>query len=106
VVLNIVDLPVLQIGQKFSQPKGKGEDTYYSRGRSMLQELGLQNYEKNLKKGLLTDQTLPLLTDRYLCFPFSKRNYKNPIYVAQDVENPRYLGKWNVTCGILGLNFA
>jgi hypothetical protein len=65
VVLNIVNLPVLQIGQKFSQPKGKGEDTYYSYGRSMLQELGLQNYEKNFKKGLLTDQTLPLLTDRY-----------------------------------------
>ncbi|RLM66027.1 uncharacterized protein C2845_PM16G06650 [Panicum miliaceum] len=52
------------IGQKFSQPKS--EDTYYSRGRSMLQSLGLQNYEKNFKKGLLTDQTLPLLTDSAL----------------------------------------
>ncbi|WVZ85504.1 hypothetical protein U9M48_032427 [Paspalum notatum var. saurae] len=52
------------IGQKFSQPKS--EDTYYSRGRSMLQTLGLQNYEKNFKKGLLTDQTLPLLTDSAL----------------------------------------
>jgi hypothetical protein len=86
-VLNIVKLPVLQIGQKFSQPKG--EDTYYSRGRSMLQELGLQNYEKNFKKGLLTDQTLPLLNDRYLCFPFSKNKHSNRSYLAQDVENPR-----------------
>ncbi|KAL6650668.1 hypothetical protein ACP70R_009593 [Stipagrostis hirtigluma subsp. patula] len=54
------------IGQKFSQPRS--DDTYYSRGRSMLQKLGLQNYEKNFKKGLLTDQTLPLLTDRYMFF--------------------------------------
>jgi len=52
------------IGQKFSQPQS--EDTYYSRGRSMLQSLGLQNYDKNFKKGLLTDQTLPLLTDSAL----------------------------------------
>ncbi|OEL15721.1 hypothetical protein BAE44_0023258 [Dichanthelium oligosanthes] len=53
------------IGQKFSsQPQS--EDTYYSRGRSMLQNLGLQNYEKNFKKGLLTDQTLHLLTDSAL----------------------------------------
>lgn len=52
------------IGQKFSQPQS--EDTYYSRGRSMLQKLGLQNYEKNFKKGLLTDQTLALLTDSAL----------------------------------------
>jgi hypothetical protein len=32
----------------------------------MLQELGLEKYEKNFKKGLLTDHTLPLLTDRYV----------------------------------------
>ncbi|GJN27733.1 hypothetical protein PR202_gb15779 [Eleusine coracana subsp. coracana] len=54
------------VGQKFSQPKGEDKDTYYSRGRSMLQKLGLQNYEKNFKKGLLTDSTLPLLTDSAL----------------------------------------
>lgn len=30
----------------------------------MLNNLGLQTYEKNFKKGLLTDSTLPLLTDR------------------------------------------
>ncbi|MCL7047369.1 hypothetical protein MKW94_014628, partial [Papaver nudicaule] len=32
----------------------------------MLSKLGLQNYEKNFKKGLLTDITLPLLTDSAL----------------------------------------
>ena len=32
----------------------------------MLHQLGLEKYEKNFKKGLLNDQTLPLLTDRYI----------------------------------------
>ncbi|KAI4340964.1 hypothetical protein MLD38_025749 [Melastoma candidum] len=57
---------IFKLGQKFSQPPA--EDTYYSRTRSMLSSLGLQNYEKNFKKGLLTDSTLPLLTDRQVCF--------------------------------------
>ncbi|CAN6231917.1 unnamed protein product [Urochloa humidicola] len=52
------------IGQKFSKPQS--EDTYYSRTRSMLHQLGLEKYEKNFKKGLLNDQTLPLLTDSAL----------------------------------------
>jgi hypothetical protein len=30
----------------------------------MLLSLGLQKYEKNFKRGLLTDATLPLLSDR------------------------------------------
>lgn len=53
---------IIQVGQKFSQPPA--EDPYYVRTRSMLNKLGLQNYEKNFKRGLLTDNTLPLLTDR------------------------------------------
>jgi hypothetical protein len=40
----------------------------YSRGRNMLNQLGLQNYEKNFKNGLLTDETLPLLNDRYMIY--------------------------------------
>nr|ACN26194.1 unknown [Zea mays] len=52
------------IGQKFSKPPS--EDTYYSRTRSMLHKLGLEKYEKNFKRGLLNDQTLPLLTDSAL----------------------------------------
>ncbi|AQK71387.1 Mitochondrial import inner membrane translocase subunit Tim17/Tim22/Tim23 family protein [Zea mays] len=53
-----------KIGQKFSKPPS--EDTYYSRTRSMLHKLGLEKYEKNFKRGLLNDQTLPLLTDSAL----------------------------------------
>ncbi|KAK3042032.1 hypothetical protein RJ639_001734 [Escallonia herrerae] len=52
----------MQLGKKFSQPPA--EDVLYSKTRFMLSSLGLQNYEKNFKKGLLTDSTLPLLTDR------------------------------------------
>ncbi|KAB2014098.1 hypothetical protein ES319_D09G201400v1 [Gossypium barbadense] len=55
---------LFQFGQKLSQPAV--EDMYYSQTRSMLNSLGLQNYEKNFKKGLLTDNTLPLLTDSAL----------------------------------------
>ncbi|OAY51228.1 chloroplastic import inner membrane translocase subunit HP30-2 [Manihot esculenta] len=55
---------LFQLGQKFSQPPA--EDIYYTRTRTMLNNLGLQNYEKNFKRGLLTDNTLPLLTDSAL----------------------------------------
>lgn len=52
----------MQVGEKFLKPPV--EDVRYNKTRSMLSSLGLQNYEKNFKKGLLTDNTLPLLTDR------------------------------------------
>ncbi|KAI3982248.1 hypothetical protein MKX01_026221 [Papaver californicum] len=55
---------LFQLGQKFSQPPV--EDTFFTRTRGMLSNLGLQNYEKNFKKGLLTDSTIPLLTDSAL----------------------------------------
>ncbi|XP_051143728.1 chloroplastic import inner membrane translocase subunit HP30-2 [Andrographis paniculata] len=55
---------LFQLGQKFSQPPV--EDVFYVKTRSMLSNLGLQNYEKNFKRGLLTDTTLPLLTDSAL----------------------------------------
>ncbi|RWR73176.1 mitochondrial import inner membrane translocase subunit TIM22-like protein [Cinnamomum micranthum f. kanehirae] len=55
---------LFQLGKKFSQPPA--EDIFYARTRSMLTNLGLQDYEKNFKKGLLTDSTLPLLTDSAL----------------------------------------
>lgn len=55
-------LSVMQIGEKFSKPPA--EDVFYDKTRSMLYKLGLQDYEKNFRKGLLTDSTLPLLTDR------------------------------------------
>ncbi|KDP24771.1 hypothetical protein JCGZ_25171 [Jatropha curcas] len=55
-----------QLGQKFSQQPQAAEDTNYVRTRTMLNNLGLQKYEKNFKKGFLTDSTLPLLTDSAL----------------------------------------
>ncbi|GMH18444.1 hypothetical protein Nepgr_020285 [Nepenthes gracilis] len=55
---------IFKLGQKFSQPPA--EDVFYTKTRSMLTSLGLQNYEKNFKRGLLTDTTLPLLTDSAL----------------------------------------
>ena len=55
-------LGFVQLGERFSKPSV--EDPYYTRARSMLLKLGLEKYEKNFKKGLLADPTLPLLTDR------------------------------------------
>ncbi|XP_050238828.1 chloroplastic import inner membrane translocase subunit HP30-2 [Mercurialis annua] len=55
---------IFQLGQKFSQPPVA--DTFYDKTRTLLTSLGLQNYEKNFRKGLLTDTTLPLLTDSAL----------------------------------------
>ncbi|RID59449.1 hypothetical protein BRARA_F02679 [Brassica rapa] len=53
-----------KLGERFSKPSV--EDPYYTRARSMLLKLGLEKYEKNFKKGLLADPTLPLLTDSAL----------------------------------------
>ncbi|KAL1820041.1 hypothetical protein ACET3Z_014910 [Daucus carota] len=55
---------LFKVGEKFSKPPV--EDVLYNKTRSMLSSLGLQNYEKNFKKGLLTDNTLPLLNDSAL----------------------------------------
>ncbi|KAL8519659.1 hypothetical protein ACS0TY_010555 [Phlomoides rotata] len=55
---------IFQLGQKFSQPPA--EDLNYVKTRFMLSNLGLQNYEKNFKRGLLSDSTLPLLNDSAL----------------------------------------
>lgn len=55
---------LFKLGEKFSQPPA--EDVYYSKTRNLLTSLGLQNYEKNFKRGLLNDNTLPLITDSAL----------------------------------------
>ncbi|CAN6875949.1 unnamed protein product [Brassica oleracea] len=39
------------------------QDSFYTEARAMLSKLSLEDYEKNFKKGHLTDYTLPLLTD-------------------------------------------
>ena len=46
-----------QISQWF---KPEHEDSEYAQGRYMLTMLGLQKYESNLKKGILTDATIML----------------------------------------------
>ncbi|CAF2090514.1 unnamed protein product [Brassica napus] len=40
------------------------QDAFYIETKAMLSKLGLEEYEKNFKKGHLTDPTLPFLTDR------------------------------------------
>ncbi|KAI3835223.1 hypothetical protein MKW98_020339 [Papaver atlanticum] len=50
-----------QLDQRHAQP-----EVEYTRTRRMLSNLGLQNYEKNFEKGLLTDITMPLLTESSL----------------------------------------
>ncbi|CAM6035840.1 unnamed protein product [Sphagnum compactum] len=57
---------IFKVGQQFAMSQAPTEDNLYSQGKSMLNNLGLQKYEKNLKKGLLTDSTLPLLNDSAL----------------------------------------
>ena len=55
----------IKIGQSFS---GKNEktDVFYSHAVRMLATLGLEKYEKNFKRGLLTDDCLLLLNDSAL----------------------------------------
>ncbi|KAL9263289.1 Chloroplastic import inner membrane translocase subunit HP30-2-like protein [Drosera capensis] len=49
---------IFTVAQKFSVPPT--EDLFYTRTRSMLSSLGLQNYEKNFKRGLaLRDVKIP-----------------------------------------------
>eukprot|EP00252_Welwitschia_mirabilis_P010802 TRINITY_DN2432_c0_g1_i1.p1 TRINITY_DN2432_c0_g1~~TRINITY_DN2432_c0_g1_i1.p1 ORF type:complete len:252 (+),score=45.31 TRINITY_DN2432_c0_g1_i1:283-1038(+) len=55
---------IFKLGQKFSLPSA--DENYYVKTKAMLSKLGLQNYEKNFRKGLLTDRTLPLLNDSAL----------------------------------------
>lgn len=55
---------IFKLGTSFTP--SPGEELLYSQGKRMLNNLGLQKYEKNFKKGLLTDTTLPLLNDSAL----------------------------------------
>ena len=60
----------MQIGKQFSKGKagssGAAADAAYFRTDQMLDTLGLVQYKKNFRKGMLSDTTLPLLTDRYV----------------------------------------
>jgi hypothetical protein len=84
----------MQVGQQFAMSQAPTEDKLYSQGKSMLNNLGLQKYEKNLKKGLLTDSTLPLLNDRYV---------PPPLYLSHGEEVPATIQCLNIfscSCGI------
>ncbi|XP_026419960.1 chloroplastic import inner membrane translocase subunit HP30-2-like [Papaver somniferum] len=61
VVCALVAGTMHQLDQTHSQPAVE-----YTRTRCMLSNLGLQSYEKNFEKGLLTDITMPLLTESVL----------------------------------------
>lgn len=52
----------MKFGKKMSAKQV--EDPNFLRTKNMLKDLGLEKYSKNFKKGLLNDQTLPLLNDR------------------------------------------
>ncbi|CAH9058674.1 unnamed protein product [Cuscuta epithymum] len=60
----VVQGALFKVGQNFSKPPV--EDIYYTKTRSLLSSIGLEKYEKNFKKGLLTDVTLPLLNESAL----------------------------------------
>mmetsp|Transcript_3109 Transcript_3109/g.9222 ORF Transcript_3109/g.9222 Transcript_3109/m.9222 type:complete len:265 (+) Transcript_3109:82-876(+) len=58
-----------QIGKQFSKGKkgdGAAVDAAYFRTDQMLDTLGLVKYKKNFRRGMLSDTTLPLLTDSAL----------------------------------------
>ncbi len=55
----------MKVGQMFTG-KDSTTDMYYAHGTAMLSTLGLEKYEKNFKKGLLTDDCLLLLNDSAL----------------------------------------
>ncbi|XP_078441397.1 chloroplastic import inner membrane translocase subunit HP30-2-like [Wolffia australiana] len=57
---------VYKLGQMMPKESGSSkeeDDPFYAKGCGMLRTLGLERYEKNLKKGSLTDASLPFLTD-------------------------------------------
>ncbi|KAK9291529.1 hypothetical protein L1049_019477 [Liquidambar formosana] len=81
---------LFKLGEKFSKPPA--EDVFYARTRCMLTSLGLQHYEKNFKRGLLTDSTLPLLTDSAL------RDVKIPpgprLLILDQIQRDPELREW------------
>lgn len=49
-----------KLGEMFGGPKDDGTESEYTRVKAMLNSLGLSKYEKNVRKGLLTDSTIGL----------------------------------------------
>jgi len=61
---SVVQGGLYKVGKQFGNKPS--DDRFYSRGKTMLQNLELQKYEKNFRKGLLTDSTLHLLNESAL----------------------------------------
>ncbi|KAL4425335.1 hypothetical protein ABPG75_009351 [Micractinium tetrahymenae] len=49
-----------KLGEMWGGPKDEGAVSEYTRVKAMLNSLGLSQYEKNVRKGLLTDSTIGL----------------------------------------------
>lgn len=63
VVFALLQGAFYKIGKTFApQP----DDGKYTKTRTLLTKMSLEKYEKNFRKGLLTDDTLFLLTDSAL----------------------------------------
>jgi len=55
-----------KIGEAFGGGSAASADTDYARVKFMLESLGLEKYEKNMKKALLDDTCIMLLNDSAL----------------------------------------
>jgi len=62
----------MQLGKKFKRGPAVEELPEYMRATHFLGTLGMQNYQKNLKRGLLNDSTIHLWNDRYNYIRFCK----------------------------------
>lgn len=59
----------MQLGKKFKRGGDVAELPEYARATHLLASLGLQQYQPNLKRGLLTDSTLHLWNERCAASP-------------------------------------
>lgn len=64
-IFSLINGAFMKVGQMFSG-KDSAKDYLYAHAGNMLTTLGLEKYEKNFRKGLLTDDTLLLLNDAAL----------------------------------------
>ena len=61
--------PATQLGKKFKRGAPVEELPDYARSTHFLATLGMQDYQRNLKRGLLNDSTLHLWNDRSASSP-------------------------------------
>ncbi|KAL4446661.1 hypothetical protein ABPG77_007905, partial [Micractinium sp. CCAP 211/92] len=60
VVFALFNGAFIKLGEMWGGPKDDGELSEYARVKAMLSSLGLSKYERNVKRGLLTDSTIGL----------------------------------------------